>query len=165
LTPDIVFNIAEGWNGVSREAQIPAMLEMLGIPYTGSDALTLAICLDKSRTKEILSFHNIPTPKFSVIESLSNLLPLRPDFPCIVKPLNEGSSKGIFNASLVQNERKLREQVENILRTYQEPVIVEEFLPGREFTVAMLGNGTGVQVLPVRSQVDLGSGFESTQYF
>ena len=147
--PEIVFNIAEGQYGVSREAQIPAMLEMLSIPYSGSDALTLAVCLDKSRAKEILSYYKIPTAKFSVIYSLADLSSLRTDFPCMVKPLNEGSSKGIFDASLVRTLKELQAQVENVLVTYNEPVIVEEFLPGREFTVAMLGNGDDVQVLPV----------------
>lgn len=149
LRPEIVFNIAEGQYGVSREAQIPAMLEMLNIPYTGSDALTLAICLDKSRAKEILSYYKIPTSKFSVLNSLADLSLLRSDFPCMVKPLNEGSSKGIFNASLVRNAAELQAQVENVLISYNEPVIVEEFLPGREFTVAMLGNGADVEALPV----------------
>ncbi|HTR82314.1 MAG TPA: D-alanine--D-alanine ligase [Bacteroidota bacterium] len=147
--PEIVFNIAEGQFGVSREAQIPAMLEMLQIPYSGSDALTLALCLDKSRAKEILSYHNIPTAKFSVLHSLSDVSNLQFDFPCMVKPLNEGSSKGIFDASLVASLNQLQGQVENVLISYDEPVIVEEFLPGREFTVAMLGNGENVQVLPI----------------
>jgi len=149
LTPDIVFNIAEGKNGVSREAQIPAMLEMLGIPYTGSDALTLALCLDKSRTKEILSYHKIPTARFSVVHSLSDLPTLQTAFPSMVKPLNEGSSKGIFNTSLVRTLNELREQVGRVLSAYEQPVIVEEFLSGREFTVAMIGNGAGVEVLPI----------------
>jgi len=147
--PEIVFNIAEGQYGVSREAQIPAMLEMLNIPYSGSDALTLAVCLDKSRAKEILSYYKIPTAKFSVIYSLADLSTLRTGFPCMVKPLNEGSSKGIFDASLVQTLHELQAQVENVLVRYDEPVIVEEFLPGREFTVAMLGNGEDVRVLPI----------------
>jgi len=147
--PEIVFNIAEGQYGVSREAQIPAMLEMLNIPYSGSDALTLAVCLDKSRAKEILSYYKIPTAKFSVIHSLAELSALQADFPCMVKPLNEGSSKGIFDASLVRSRQELRAQVENVLVKYSQPVIVEEFLPGREFTVAMLGNGDDVRVLPI----------------
>lgn len=147
--PEIVFNIAEGQFGVSREAQIPAMLEMLNIPYSGSDALTLAVCLDKSRAKEILSYYKIPTAKFSVLYSLADLAALRTNFPCMVKPLNEGSSKGIFDASLVRNQKELQAQVENVLVTYNEPVIVEEFLPGREFTVAMLGNGDDARALPI----------------
>src|SRR3972149_4042705 len=118
LRPDIVFNVAEGQYGASREAQIPAMLELLNIPYSGSDPLTLAVCLDKSRAKEILSYYRIPTPKFSVIHSLSGLSSLSVDYPCIVKPLFEGSSKGIFDASLVQSSRELSAQVENVLVSY-----------------------------------------------
>ncbi len=147
--PEIVFNIAEGQYGVSREAQIPAILEMLNIPYSGSDALTLAVCLDKSRAKEILSYYKIPTAKFSVIHSLTDLSALQTDFPCMVKPLNEGSSKGIFDASLVRTRHELQAQVENVLVNYSQPVIIEEFLPGREFTVAMLGNADDVRVLPI----------------
>jgi D-alanine-D-alanine ligase len=149
LQPDIVFNIAEGQYGVSREAQIPAMLELLNIPYSGSDPLTLAVCLDKSRAKEILSYYKIPTPRFSVLSSLSDLSSLLAEYPCMVKPLCEGSSKGIFDASLVRTPKELSAQVENIFVSYNEPVIVEEFLPGREFTVAMLGNDDEVQVMPV----------------
>lgn len=147
--PDIVFNIAEGRFGVSREAQIPAILEMLGIPYTGSDPLTLGICLDKSRTKEILSHYQVPTPKFVVVHSLAELQSLTFPIPAMVKPLFEGSSKGIFNASLVQTDKELIEQIENVLVKYEQPALVEEFLPGREFTVAMMGNGADLRVFPI----------------
>jgi len=147
--PEIVFNIAEGQYGVSREAQIPAILEMLNIPYTGSDALTLGICLDKSRAKEILSHYAIPTPKFFVINAVNDLAAVQIPMPCMVKPLCEGSSKGIFNASLCRSSRELFEQVERIVSTYAQPALIEEFLPGREFTVAMLGNGPEARVLPI----------------
>jgi D-alanine-D-alanine ligase len=147
--PEIVFNIAEGQYGVSREAQIPAILEMLNIPYTGSDALTLGICLDKSRAKEILSHYAIPTPNFYVIASVDELAGVHIPLPCMVKPLYEGSSKGIFNASLVRTHAELVEQVGRIVSTYAQPALIEEFLPGREFTVAMLGNGNSLQVLPI----------------
>ncbi len=147
--PDIVFNIAEGRFGASREAQIPAMLEMLNIPYTGSDPLTLGICLDKSRAKEILSYYHIANPKFAVISSLSELQSLEFPVPAMVKPLFEGSSKGIFDSSLVHSMNELTEQVRKVLEEYDEPALVEEFLPGREFTVAMLGNGDDLRVLPI----------------
>jgi D-alanine-D-alanine ligase len=149
VQPEITFNIAEGMRGVSREAQIPAILEMLGIPYTGSDPVTLGICLDKSRAKEILSHYNIPTPKFSVVSSFKELSQVKPPFPCIVKPLHEGSSKGIFNSSLVCTTRDLKQQVEKILFEYEEPVLIEQFLSGREFTVALLGNDPDLAVLPI----------------
>ncbi len=149
LKPDIVFNIAEGMCGSSREAQIPAMLEFLQIPYTGSDPLTLSICLDKARTKEILSYYNIPTPHFTLISELSQLAGISTKFPSIVKPQHEGSSKGIFNSSIVRNFDELIEQVNFVLNNYNQPALVEEFLDGREFTVAILGNGKNLRVLPI----------------
>lgn len=149
IQPDIVFNIAEGLRGPSREAQIPAMLEMLGIPYTGSDPLTLGICLDKSRAKEILSHYRIPTPPFKVVDSLRDASTVPIALPCIVKPLHEGSSKGVLDSSVVRSPRELRKQVERILEEYEEPALVEKFLSGREFTVALLGNDDDVRVLPI----------------
>lgn len=147
--PDIVFNITEGQFGSSREAQIPAMLEMLEIPYTGSDPLTLGICLDKSRAKEILSYYHIANPAFAVISSLSELQSLEFSVPAMVKPLFEGSSKGIFNSSLVHSTKELVDQVTKVLEEYDEPALIEQFLPGREFTVAMMGNGEELKVLPI----------------
>jgi D-alanine-D-alanine ligase len=147
--PDIVFNIAEGRFGASREAQMPAIYEMLNIPYTGSDPLTLGICLDKSRTKEILSYYNIANPKFAVISTLSEVQSLEFPVPAMVKPLFEGSSKGIFDSSLVHSAKELKVQVTKVIEEYGQPALVEEFLPGREFTVAMLGNGNELKVLPI----------------
>ncbi|MGA2623503.1 MAG: D-alanine--D-alanine ligase [Bacteroidota bacterium] len=147
--PDIVFNIAEGMHGVSRESQIPAMLEFLQIPYTGSDSLTLALCLDKSRAKEILSYARIPTPQFAIIRDPRDLDTFGQKLPCIVKPLHEGSSKGIFNSSVVHTESELRMQVRSLLLTYNEPALIEEYLEGREFTVALLGNDDTLNVLPI----------------
>lgn len=149
VQPDIVFNLAEGFNGASREAQIPAMLEMLGIPYTGSDPVTLGICLDKSRAKQILSFHSIPTPPFTVLSSLADFSASKFPLPAIVKPLHEGSSKGIFNTSIVRTSRELQTEVEKVLVEYDQPALVEAYLPGREFTVALLGNGSDIRVLPI----------------
>jgi D-alanine-D-alanine ligase len=148
LKPELVFNIAEGLNGASREAQIPAMLDMLGIPYTGSDPVTLGNCLDKRRTKEILSYYRIPTPRFVVVSSLAEL-PSRLRYPLMVKPTLEGSSKGVTDKALVHDRKALVRQVEWVLESYRQPALVEEFLPGREFTVALLGNGSGLQVLPI----------------
>ena len=148
LRPDIVFNMAEGLYGESRESQIPAMLEMLRIPYTGSDPLTLGICLDKAVTKEILSYHCVPNAPFAVVGSLKSRVKL-PSPPLIVKPLSEGSSKGVTNTALVRTPKQLREQIEFVITQYRQPALVEKFLPGREFTVALLGNGTEVEVLPI----------------
>lgn len=145
---DIVFNIAEGMNGVSREAQIPSMLEFLNIPYTGSDPLTLATCLDKARTKEILGYHGIPTSRFVVTNSHEEIFYTSLRYPLFVKPVHEGSSKGIYNSSYVTNPGGLKQEVERILNDYEQPALVEEYLPGREFTVALLGNGSELKVLP-----------------
>ncbi len=147
--PQIVFNVSECINGISREAQIPAMLDFLSIPYTGSEPLTLATCLDKSRTKEILSYYKIPTAQFCVIENLSQIDSIEISFPLFVKPLHEGSSKGIFNSSVVKNKKELVSVVEKILVEYNQPALVEKYLTGKEFTVALLGNGNDVKVLPI----------------
>ena len=149
LSPDIVFNIAEGFFGESREAQMPAILDMLQIPYSGSDPLTLATCLDKARTKEILSYHKIPNAPFLIADDLDQIKNLNLTFPVFVKPVWEGSSKGIFTSSFVTNKKELYEQVERIISEYSQPALIEEFLPGREFTVAILGNGTEAEVLPI----------------
>ncbi len=148
IKPDIVFNIAEGAYGVSREAQIPAMLDMLKIPYTGSDALTLAICLDKARTKEILSYYKIPTAKFFVADKVEDARNHNLNFPMIVKPISEGSGKGIYASSFVHNTSELEREIERITSEYNQSALVEEFLPGREFTVAILGNNGDTKVLP-----------------
>jgi D-alanine-D-alanine ligase len=147
--PDIVFNIAEGFNGLSREAQIPAILDMLGIPYTGSDPLTLATCLDKARTKEILSYNKIPNSGFVMANSPDDIKNLKLKFPLIVKPVSEGSGKGIFSSSFVENLNDLKREVERIVYEYRQSALVEEFLPGREFTAAVLGNGSEAEVLPL----------------
>lgn len=147
-SPDIAFNIAEGLHGAFRESFMPCLFEMLSLPYTGSDPLTLAISLDKARTKEILSYHGIPTPRFTTVESPDEVTDeLR--FPVIVKPLREGSSKGIFNDSVVESKRALRERVDMVVTRYRQPVLIEEFLQGREFTVALLGNPPEIKCLPI----------------
>ncbi|MBI1745049.1 MAG: ATP-grasp domain-containing protein [Acidobacteria bacterium] len=159
---DIVFNMAEGMNGVSREAQIPAMLEFLGYRYTASDPLTLTLCLDKARTKEILSYYQIPTARFSSVIGWNGVPHSAPrnglngtnglnrlKYPLIVKPLHEGSSKGIFNDSVVRSRAALRDTIMRVVEQYQEPAVIEEFLPGREFTVAILGNGDDARTLPM----------------
>ncbi len=144
-----MFNFAEGLIGVNRESHIPAMLEMLQIPYLGSDPLTLGICLDKSRAKEILTYHKIPNAKFLVADNIKDITNVDFGFPLIVKPISEGSSKGIFSSSLVKNTKELEDEVNRIVSSYNQPALIEEFLPGREFTVAVLGNANDAQVLPI----------------
>ncbi len=149
LKPDIVFNFAEGLSGFNRESQIPALLEMLQLPYSGSDALTLGICLDKSRAKEILTYHKISNAKFLVANRMEDIKNSSFDFPLIVKPISEGSSKGIFSSSFVKNKKELEDEVQRILSSYNQPALIEEFLPGREFTVAIIGNDDDANVLPI----------------
>jgi D-alanine-D-alanine ligase len=148
LEPDIVFNIAEGIYGESRESHIPAILEMLRIPYAGSGPLTLAISLNKALTHQILGINGIPSPFFQVFSRADDRISEKLRFPCVVKPLSEGSSKGVRNDSLVRDEKSLRRQVSRVVKTYNQPAIVEEFLPGKEFTVGLIGNGEPT-VLPV----------------
>ncbi len=148
LRPDLVFNIAEGLFGPNRESHVPAMCEVLEIPYTGSDPMTLGICLDKSRAKEILSYHGIPTPAFRVVEP-GDPLPEDIRLPAIVKPLHEGSSKGVKNNSVVKTRGELETRVREVQSFYKQPVIVEQFLSGREFTVGVLGNSPRFEVLPI----------------
>ncbi|MFZ5516220.1 MAG: D-alanine--D-alanine ligase family protein [Candidatus Zhuqueibacterota bacterium] len=149
LRPELVFNIAEGLFGDFRESYIPLVCERLGLPYTGSDPLTLAICLNKARTKEILNYHSIPTPPFRVLHPLQKIELNDFYFPAIVKPIAEGSSKGIFNDSVVEDPKQARKKIEEILARYNEPVMIEKFLEKDEYTVAIWGNGKEVDVLPI----------------
>src|SRR5512138_305444 len=137
--PDICFNIAEGLGGDAREAQVPALLEMLGIPYTGSRVLANGISLDKTLTKRIWRDRRLPVAPFQEFNATED--PLRPDlkFPLFVKPSREGTGMGVDSNAIVQNETELRERVDYIISTYQQPALVETFLSGREFTVGILG--------------------------
>ncbi|HZK78984.1 MAG TPA: hypothetical protein VFC35_08750 [Gemmatimonadaceae bacterium] len=148
--PDIVFNIAEGQNGVNREAHVPAICEFYGIPYSGSDPLALSICLDKARTKETLAYHGVRTAPFAVVSSMSDLPATRElSPPLFAKPIHEGSSKGITEKNFCRTWDELEAQTAFLLETYRQPVIVEEYLPGAEFTCAVLGNGREARVLPI----------------
>lgn len=146
--PDIVFNIAEGFYGRGREAQVPALLNFYRIPYTGSDETTLCIALDKALTKRILSTYRIKTPKGQVITKEQNRVAGTFRFPAIVKPNAEGSSKGISDAAIVTNRKELKELVLQDISLYQQDMLVEEYIGGREFTVGILGNGKDIHVFP-----------------
>lgn len=147
--PDLVFNVAEGLFGDFRESYIPLSCERLGFPYTGSDPLTLAICLNKARTKEILNYYSIPTPAFRIMHPYQNFDLADFSFPAIVKPIAEGSSKGIFDDSVVDDPKQAKMKIEESIAKYNEPVMIEKFLDGDEFTVAIWGNGKDVEVLPI----------------
>ena len=137
---DIVFNIAEGLQGRNREAHIPALLEYLNIPYTGSDPLTLSVTLDKSMAKRIVMSEGIPTPRFKKVERMEDLKDLNLKYPLFVKLCYEGSSKGVRSDSKIMDSRSLEEKSEWLFRTYGPPLLVEEFVRGPEFTVGVLGN-------------------------
>lgn len=137
---DLIFNIAEGVEGRNREAQVPALCELLNIPYTGSDSATLAIALDKALCKKVLMQHDILTPRFQVMETGRERLSPDLRFPLIVKPNAEGSSKGIGNTNVVDTEEGLRAAVRSVLDRYRQPAIIEEYVAGREFTVGLLGD-------------------------
>lgn len=149
--PEIVFNIAEGLSGDFRESYIPMICERLGIPYTGSDPLTLGICLNKARTKEILSYYGIPNASFRLLHPQDDIVAKLEQFPfpAIVKPLSEGSSKGIYNKSVVADITAAAGLVREMFEKYHQPVLVEKYLVGDELTVAVWGNGDEVEVLPM----------------
>ena len=138
--PDIVFNVAEGEGGRCREAHVPAVLEMLGIPYVGSDPLTLCITLDKPVAKRLVEHDGFPTPPFRIARSAEELDSLPFPFPVIVKPAFEGSSKGVRIASRATSLDQAREMVRFVTRTYRQVAMVEAFVPGAEVTVGVLGN-------------------------
>jgi D-alanine-D-alanine ligase len=140
LKPDICFNICEGHFGDARESQVPAILEMLRIPYTGSKILTLALALDKPMTKRVLTYHDLPTPPFQVFEEIDEELSPELTFPLFVKPSREGTGMGVSAQSVVQDEHRLREQLTNIFERYKQPALVERFIEGREVTVGLVGN-------------------------
>lgn len=146
---DLAFNICEGYRGRNREAQIPALLEMIGLPYTGSDVLTLAIALDKPTTKKVLLHEGVPTPRFQVFHDAAYPLDPMLAFPLIVKPAHEGSSMGISTNSRVEDEASLRRQVDFVCRGYKQPAIVEQFIAGREFTIGIVGNGPEAVTFPI----------------
>jgi D-alanine-D-alanine ligase len=149
LNVDIVFNISEGVVGRNRESQVPILLEMAGIPFVGADALTLGVTLDKVMAKKIFIAEKIPTPKFFEVKTTDELLNTdHCKFPLIVKPRFEGSSKGLSESSRVETKEELKKQVEYIIGTYRQPALIEEFISGQEFTVAVVGNDPP-EVLPV----------------
>ncbi len=146
--PDIVFNIAEGLRGPNRESHIPAICEFYGVPYTASDPFTLSLCLDKARTKDVLRARGVPTAASVLVESVLDLGDL-PPFPLFAKPVHEGSSKGITERNFCRDQHELAETVSFLLERYAQPVIIESYLSGAEFTCAVLGNGHGARVLPI----------------
>jgi len=160
---DLVFNIAEGIHGIAREAQVPALLDAYNIPYTFSDPLILALTLHKGLTKHVVRDMGIPTPDFAVITQISDLEQVDLPYPLFAKPVAEGTSKGIDGNSKISDPSRLRDTVATMLECYHQPVLLETFLPGREFTVGITGTGDRAEVVAVM-EVCLKAGAEPGMY-
>lgn len=146
---DLVFNIAEGLSGRSREAQVPALLEAYGIPYTFSDPLTQALGLDKAMAKRIVRDAGLPTAPFAVLAGPEDDGACALPWPVFLKPVAEGTGKGCERASKVTSRGELRSSAQALRARFAQPVLAETFLPGREFTVGILGNGAEARVIAV----------------
>jgi D-alanine-D-alanine ligase len=164
---DAVFNICEGLKGVAREAQVPALLEAYDIPYVFSDPLTLALCLDKAMAKRVLRDAGVPTAAFALIESEADIAGVSLDYPLFLKPVAEGSGKGVDARSRVANRDEMARVARDLLARFRQPVLVEEFLPGREFTVGITGTGDWasvlgvIEIVPTENYVGHGYGLEN----
>ena len=144
---NMVFNIAEGLKGFAREAQVPALLDAFNIPYTFSDPLVLSLALHKALTKRVMRDLGIPTPDFFVVENHSDIDLVNLPFPLFAKPIAEGTGKGITLSSKIENQHELENVCTNLLINYKQPVLLETFLPGREFTVGILGTGNEAEAI------------------
>ncbi|HEY2070789.1 MAG TPA: hypothetical protein VGG48_14635 [Rhizomicrobium sp.] len=168
---DAVFNFSEGLNGLSREAQVPALLECYKIPYVFSDALTLALTLDKGMCKRVVRDCGIATADFAVVTTLADAKKIKLPFPLFLKPIAEGSGKGVGKNNKVETRSQLLETATQLLASFHQPVLVETFLPGREFTVAILGTGDDATILgaseivPRDNWVGDGYGYVNKEYW
>ncbi|MCK9432035.1 MAG: ATP-grasp domain-containing protein [Candidatus Omnitrophica bacterium] len=160
---DMVFNIAEGKHGRFRESEVPALLDYLNIPHTGSNMFSLALALNKTLTKKILKAENIPTPNFQLFVKGNEILDPGLKFPLIVKPNCEGSAKGINKTNVVDNPEDLKLRVKKCIDLYQQEALVEEFIEGKELTVGILENGK-TRVLPIL-EIDFSNCKQSGEYF
>jgi len=144
---DMVFNIAEGMHGIAREAQVPALLEAYEIPYTFSSPEVTVMCHDKALAKQLVAKAGIATAKYHVAHNTKEIEKISLDFPLFVKPLAEGTGKGISAKSLVKNPKQLISSVRDLLERFNQPVLIESYLPGREFTVGVLGTGENARTI------------------
>lgn len=144
---ELVFNIAEGLFGLSRESQIPALLEAWQIPYTFSNSVVLAIGLHKGLTKKILQYHNVRTAEFQEVSSLEQIDKLQFKYPIFIKPIAEGTGKGIDSTSIIENYVSLKKKTRELLDKYKQPVLIEKYLSGAEFTTGIIGTGNDARVL------------------
>jgi D-alanine-D-alanine ligase len=160
---DLVFNIAEGMHGIGREAQVPALLDAWDIPYTFSDTLVMALTLHKGMTKHVVRAQGVPTPDFAVVEDPEQAEAVDLPYPLFVKPVAEGTGRGIGGKSRVTSKAELIAGCREIISTYRQPALVEAFLPGREFTVGIAGSGAETRSLGALEVGFLGTA-ESTIY-
>ncbi len=145
----LVWNMCEGVSGIAREAQVPALLEAYAIPFVFSSADVLVVAMDKALAKRIVAEAGVPTPPFAVVRSARDLQAVKLPYPLFVKPLAEGTSKGVQETSRVADRAGLTRKCLEVLSTHRQPALVETFLPGREFTVGLLGTGAGARVIGV----------------
>jgi D-alanine-D-alanine ligase len=150
---ELVFNIAEGLKGVGREAQVPALLDAYDIPYTFSDTMVMALALHKGMAKRVVRDCGVPTAPFAVVETMADLAAVELPFPLFAKPIAEGTGKGVTSASRVTSATALRKLCRQLLERYRQPVLVETFLPGREFTVGIIGTGASAESVAVMEVV------------
>ncbi len=144
---DLVFNIAEGLHGIGRESLVPCLLDLYGVPYTFSDPLVMSLSLHKGMTKRVLRDGGLPTPAFAVVGDLDELAHVALPYPLFAKPVAEGTGKGIDSGSVLHAAEDLRRRCALLLERYRQPVLVERYLPGREFTVGIAGTGPRAEVL------------------
>ncbi|KUJ96089.1 MAG: ATP-grasp enzyme, D-alanine-D-alanine ligase [Desulfonauticus sp. 38_4375] len=144
---DLVFNIAEGMFGIGREAQVPALLDAYRIPYTFSDPLVLSLTLHKAMTKRVLRDAGVPTSDFFVASQLEDLAELSFSGPYFVKPVAEGTSKGVDSSSIVKDRALLPQVVDRIIKKFKQPALIEPYLSGREFTVGIIGTGKKARII------------------
>jgi D-alanine-D-alanine ligase len=144
---DLVFNIAEGMFGIGREAQVPAILDAYQVPYIFSDPLVLSLTLHKGMTKRIIRDLGLPTPDFAIVSKEEDIEKVKLPYPLFAKPVAEGTGKGITANSKIGNKKELAKSCKAILQKFKQPVLVETFLPGREFTIGVIGNGNEARVI------------------
>lgn len=144
---DLVFNICEGMHGIAREAQVPALLEAYEIPCTFADPVVMAVCLHKGLTKTLVAKAGLPTPRFAVVETMADLATVDLPFPLFAKPIAEGTGKGVSPASCIRSSEELQQVCELLLHKFRQPVLVETYLSGREFTVGLIGSDDDARVL------------------
>jgi D-alanine-D-alanine ligase len=160
---DLVFNICEGVSGIAREAQVPALLEAYNIPFTFSTADVLVVAMDKALAKMVVRSAGIPTPDFAVVRTARDLVGVNLPYPLFVKPLAEGTSKGVQETSRVADRKGLTEKALEVLRDFKQPALVETFLPGTEYTVGIVGAGASARIVGV-SEVTFAASADPSVY-